>query len=59
MAGGEKKTVQPQQAILNEEQEALLDLYLQQLDRYTEELKSSEKIQVEIEMVHLRKMISK
>lgn len=45
-------------SILTEEQEALLDLYIESLDRYREELKASEKIQVEIETQHLKKILS-
>ena len=44
---------------LNSEQEALLDLYLQNLDRYLEELRASERIQVEIETQHLKKILTK
>lgn len=54
---------EPQQAtpdnFLNPEQEALLDLYIQNLDSYLAELKASEKIQVEIETQHLKKILTK
>ncbi|GAA4435750.1 hypothetical protein GCM10023188_27990 [Pontibacter saemangeumensis] len=45
------------QSILTEEQEALLDLYIQSLDSFREELRASEKIQVEIETQHLKKIL--
>ena len=45
-------------SILTENQEDLLDLYIESLDRYREELKASEKIQVEIETRHLKKILS-
>jgi hypothetical protein len=59
MEGGEKKTDRPQHTILTVEQEALLDQYLHHLDGYLEELKSSEKVQVEIETQHLKRILSK
>lgn len=46
------------QRILTPEQEALLDLYIQNLDGYMEELKASDAIQVEIETQHLKKILS-
>ena len=46
------------QRILTLEQEALLDLYIQNLDGYMEELKASDAIQVEIETQHLKKILS-
>ncbi|MCX2740720.1 hypothetical protein [Pontibacter anaerobius] len=42
---------------LTQEQEALLDLYLQRLDTIFEEMKASEKVQVEIETQHLKKIL--
>lgn len=59
MAGGEKNGQRPQHSILTPEQEAILDMYLQHLDLYFEELKESEKIQVEIETQHLKRILSK
>jgi hypothetical protein len=44
--------------ILTHEQDALLDLYLSHLDMYFENLKTSEKIQVEIETLHLKRILS-
>ncbi|MFB9864274.1 hypothetical protein [Rufibacter immobilis] len=45
-------------AILTQEQDALLDLYLQNLDNFFENQKNAEKIQVEIETQHLKKILS-
>ncbi|CAN5776086.1 hypothetical protein BH24BAC1_BH24BAC1_06530 [soil metagenome] len=60
MAGGEKNGQQPQpSSILTPEQEAILDMYLAHLDQYFEELKESEKIQVEIETKHLKRILTK
>ncbi len=59
MAGGEKNGQQPQHSILTPEQEGILDMYLQHLDTYFEELKESEKIQVEIETQHLKRLLTK
>ena len=46
------------QCILTPEQESLLDLYIQNLDGYMEELKAADAIQVEIETQHLKKILS-
>ena len=51
------KSVHPD-SILSEEQEAILDLYIESLDNYFEELKQSEKTQVEIETLHLKRLLS-
>ncbi|WP_202916004.1 hypothetical protein [Pontibacter pamirensis] len=51
----QKKT---SKTILTDEQEELLDLYIQNLDGYYEELKASDAIQVEIETQHLKKILS-
>ncbi|GAB3537027.1 hypothetical protein GCM10027443_28890 [Pontibacter brevis] len=45
-------------SILTEEQEELLELYLQNLDSYYGQLRSSDAIQVEIETQHLKKILS-
>jgi hypothetical protein len=45
--------------ILTPEQDALLDLYLKKLDDYLTEVKDSEKRQVEIETLHLKKILTK
>ena len=59
MAQSEKdKNVSPQR-ILTPEQDALLDLYIKKLDDYFEDVKASEKIQVEIETLHLKKILTK
>ncbi len=44
--------------ILTQEQEALLDLYLQNLDNFFQNQKDAAKIQVEIETLHLKKILS-
>jgi hypothetical protein len=44
---------------LTTEQQELLDLYLQKLDTVYEGLQLSEKLQVEIETEHLKKILSK
>jgi hypothetical protein len=58
MAGNEldKETTQPR--ILTPEQDALLDLYLKNLDKFFENVKESEKTQVEIETLHLKRLLS-
>lgn len=45
--------------LLTLEQEAILDLYIQNLDNIFEELKAADAVQVEIETEHLKKILSK
>ncbi|MFD2512576.1 hypothetical protein ACFSRY_01745 [Pontibacter locisalis] len=45
--------------LLTQEQEELLDLYLQKLDKFYDEQKNSVKVQVEIETAHLKKVLGK
>ncbi|WP_169788139.1 hypothetical protein [Rufibacter tibetensis] len=44
--------------ILTQEQDALLDLYLNNLDNFFENQKKAEKLKVEIETLHLKKILS-
>lgn len=44
--------------LLTEEQEDVLDLYLNRLDNYLERMKDAEKTQVTIETLHLKKLLS-
>ncbi|MHA6247944.1 hypothetical protein ACXYMU_08425 [Pontibacter sp. CAU 1760] len=54
----EKKSQQPNAAqFLTSEQEEVLAVYIQSLDLYFEELKAAEKLQVEIETQHLRRIL--
>lgn len=55
----EKKEQRPANSILTEEQDALLDLYLHRLDEHFEYLKKAEKAEVEIETLHLKRILSK
>ena len=50
--------VNTQQRILSDEQEAVLDLYIRHIDNIFEEMKLSEKLQVEIETQHLKRILS-
>ncbi|RDC64446.1 hypothetical protein [Adhaeribacter pallidiroseus] len=45
--------------VLTVEQDVILDLYIQKLDAFFENLKESEKIQVEIETLHLKRIVTK
>lgn len=45
--------------ILSSDQEAVLDLYIQHIDNIFEEMKLSEKLQVEIETQHLKRILSR
>jgi hypothetical protein len=44
--------------ILTPEQEAILDRYLQHLDEVLENIRESDKIQVEIETLHLKRILN-
>jgi hypothetical protein len=54
-----KEEVITQHRILSSEQEAVLDLYIQHIDNIFEEMKLSEKLQVEIETQHLKRILSR
>jgi hypothetical protein len=58
MANGNKQEDPSPPGILTPEQAALLDMYLQNLDSFLENIKTSEKIQVEIETLHLKKILT-
>jgi predicted DNA-binding protein YlxM (UPF0122 family) len=49
----------PPDSLLTPEQEAVLDLYIENLDYIFEEIKEAEKTQVEIETLHLKRILSK
>ena len=55
----DKYTRTTRNSVLTPEQDALLDMYLKTLDNFTESLKASEKIQVEIETEHLKRILTK
>ncbi|WP_187262296.1 hypothetical protein [Pontibacter beigongshangensis] len=59
MRESDNKKASQQRRVLTQEQDALLDLYTQNLDNYFEAVKASEKIQVEIETLHLKRILSK
>ncbi len=60
MAGSDDgKAEEKEKGILTAEQDALLDLYMQNLDDFFENIKVSEQIQVEIETLHLKRILSK
>ncbi|WP_018478712.1 hypothetical protein [Pontibacter roseus] len=59
MAENDNKEVTKQPGILSQEQDAVLDLYIQHLDGIFEEMKMSEKLQVEIETQHLKRILTK
>jgi len=59
MADAADKIEANQKRILSPEQDALLDMYINSLDTYFEEIKNSEKVQVEVETLHLKRILSK
>jgi hypothetical protein len=59
MINGDNKEVTQQESILSHDQEAVLDLYIRHLDNIFEEMKLSEKLQVEIETQHLKRILTK
>ncbi|MDQ3535393.1 MAG: hypothetical protein M3421_07170 [Bacteroidota bacterium] len=48
-----------QSSLLSQEQEALLDLYINSLDNFMEAIRESEKLQVKIETLHLKRILTK
>lgn len=45
--------------ILTAEQESVLDLYLEKLDKFLSEAQEAENIEVETETLHLKKILTK
>ncbi|MEJ8801975.1 hypothetical protein [Pontibacter sp. H249] len=45
--------------VLTQEQDELLDLYIQELDSFYEELRQAEKTAIAIETTHLKRMLTK
>jgi len=58
MAGGEEQKEVNQPGVLSAEQDAILDMYLKSLDNFWEEIQNSERVQVEIETQHLKRILS-
>jgi hypothetical protein len=58
MADGTKQEEKADPSLLTPDQAALLDMYIQTLDTYLDNVKASEQIQVEIETLHLKKILS-
>lgn len=58
MPADKNKSAQPNN-ILTQEQDVILDMYIKKLDDFLESIKESEKIQVEIETRHLKRILSK
>ena len=59
MMGAKKRKIQEPEIHLSQEQEELLELYLARLDEQYEELRENEKMQVEIETLHLKRILTK
>jgi hypothetical protein len=59
MASGKPEKEKKQNSVLTSEQDAVLDLYIKNLDNFFEQIKESEKVQVEIETLHLKKILTK
>lgn len=55
----DKREMERQKNLLTKEQEELLELYLIRLDEYYASLRESEKVQVEIETLHLKRILNK
>ena len=53
----DKQNGQALKSILSQEQDELLDLYLQRLDAFMEELKQSENTEITIETMHLKRIL--
>ena len=59
MTGEDELKAVNQNSVLTDEQDAILDMYLKSLDAFWEEIKNSEKVQVEIETQHLKRILTK
>ena len=57
--GKEQKANQSAENIHTAEQEAMLDLYIQTLDDFSDALQAAEKMEVEIETQHLKTILTK
>ena len=57
MTEGDKKQQEKEPQLLTAEQEEILDKYLQNLDGVFENMKASERVQVEIETLHLKRIL--
>lgn len=57
MTEGDKKQQEKESPLLTAEQEEILDKYLQNLDNVFENMKASERVQVEIETLHLKRIL--
>ena len=57
MTEGDKKQQGKESPLLTAEQEEILDKYLQNLDGVFENMKASERVQVEIETLHLKRIL--
>jgi hypothetical protein len=57
MADTQNQVASSANTLLTPEQEAILDRYLQHLDQVLEDIKESDKIQVEIETLHLKRIL--
>lgn len=53
-----KASVQPE-SILTQEQDAILDMYLENLDNVIENIRKAEKIEVDIETLHLKRILTR
>ncbi len=56
---GNKEVKKNSLAVLTPGQEEVLDLYLQNLDDFYATIKEAEKVQVEIETLHLKRILTK
>lgn len=57
--GEDKKKHESQHSILTAEQDAILDMYLDRLDDYFKNIKEREEMEVEIETLHLKRLLTK
>jgi hypothetical protein len=55
----ELKKQEKSESILTQEQDTILDMYLTNLDKFIDSIKQTEKVQVEIETLHLKRILTK
>lgn len=59
MISKEKEGRGQKERVLSSEQEEILDLYLKRLDDFYSRIKETEKVQAEIETLHLKRILTK
>lgn len=54
-----KQAKRPTEKVLTQAQEAIIDSYIESLEDFYSAIKEAEKVQVEIETLHLKRILNK